>query len=330
METNQPFDISVVVPVYNESESIPLLLDRLVPVLDRLGRWQLIMVNDGSTDGSGEVLNRIHRDSPERVTVIHLRTNRGKATALSAGFKEAKGRLVAMMDADLQDHPEELPKLVEHLEQNQLDVVTGWKINRQDPVTKTIPSLFFNKVLHLFFNLKIHDHNCGLKLMRCECLHGLELYGQLHRFLLILLADRGFRIGEVGVNHSPRRYGRTKYGIMRIFQGAMDFMTVVFITRYVESPMYFFGFYGLLCLIGAVFISGLIFTGWIAADNPIGYLDRHPIWLLAPICLMACILFWGLGLLGELVYHLSNWRRKQDWVANRLPPTQPYRGDEKN
>ncbi|MBW1712189.1 MAG: glycosyltransferase, partial [Deltaproteobacteria bacterium] len=253
------------------------------------------------------------------------------SVALQAGFDSASGRLIVTMDADLQDQPEEIPKLINHLAENNLDVVGGWKLSRQDPASKIWPSRFFNFILRRFSGLPLHDFNCGLKVLRRECLANLVLYGQLHRFLLFILAQQGFSVGEAPVKHSPRLFGQSKYRAGRLYQGLMDFLTVLLITRYLRSPLYFFGFYGLACWLASLVIGAFYATTHIisvAADWPQGNLAEHPAWLVSPFLFLGGLVFICFGLLGEFMLHLNARQANQGQVARRLgfgspPPQEP-------
>lgn len=300
--------LSVVIPAYNEEGSLRPLMEALVPVLDSIGNYEIIFVNDGSSDGTKRILDELTEASPGVVKALHLRINKGKSIALQHGFNSASGELVLMMDADLQDRPEEIPKLISYMDEHNLDVVNGWKFVRHDPISKTLPSRLFNKVMCRFTGLTIHDFNCGLKLFKRECLQGITLYGQLHRFLLVLIANQGYRIGEMPVDHAPRRYGTSKFGSKRLYQGLFDFLTVIFLTRYLRSPLYMFGYYGLTCFVIS-FVLGFYFllfnplVGQLFGLQPTS-LNDHPLWLLSPFLLIAGLIFICFGLLGELIYYL--------------------------
>lgn len=315
------YKISVIIPVFNEAESLPPLVKRLMPVLNQLGSHEVMFINDGSTDKTEVVLNDFNNEYSDSIKSIHLRTNCGKSCALQIGFKEALGELIVMMDSDLQDRPEEIPKLITHLNENSLDVVTGWKFVRHDPISKTIPSLIFNRIVRWFSGLDIHDFNCGLKVMRRECVDGLMLYGHLHRLLLVLLANQGYKVGEVKIIHSPRKYGYSKFGAWRIYQGLMDFLTVFFITRYLQSPLYFFGFYG-VCFFLISILYGGFFVGMhiysLYTYYPQGNLTEHPIWILSPVMFLAGLIFIFFGLIGELICHHFPVRSRTGHIKNKV------------
>ena len=245
--------ISIVIPAFNEAGS----LEQLHQELDELAReqryeLQMILVDDGSTDGTWPLIQQLAKADP-RVLGIRFRRNFGKAAALSAGFDAAEGEIVVTMDADLQDLPSEVPKLVAQLDQG-LDVVSGWKQDRQDPWHKVWPSKVFNFLVSWMTGVQLHDHNCGLKCFRREVINEVRLYGELHRFVPVLAAARGFRIGEVAVVHRPRTSGVSKYGWSRIPKGLLDLLTVRFITRYGDRPQHLLG-------TGALILFALGFLG---------------------------------------------------------------------
>ncbi|MET1010225.1 MAG: glycosyltransferase family 2 protein, partial [Gaiellaceae bacterium] len=217
--------ISVVVPVHDEDRSVELLYDELASALDPLGRpWEAVYVDDGSTDGSFAALTRLHDRAPN-VRVVRLRRNFGKSAALAAGFRHAEGSVVVTIDADLQDDPAEIPRLLAKLDEG-FDLVSGWKAQRRDPWPRRLVSKVFNFVVGRASGLKLHDMNCGLKAYRAEVVRSLRIYGELHRFLPVLAHDRGFRVAELPVNHRPREHGRSRYGVERYMRGFLDFLTV--------------------------------------------------------------------------------------------------------
>jgi len=222
--------ISVVIPVHDEERSVALLYDELRSALQPLDTsWEAIFVDDGSTDGTFAALTRLH-SAADNVRVVRLRRNFGKAAALVAGFDQARGDTVVTMDGDLQDDPAEVPRLLAKLDEG-FDLVSGWKARRRDPLSRRILSRIFNSVTSRFSGVRLHDMNCGLKAYRAEVVHGLRLYGELHRFIPVLAHYRGFRIAELPVNHRPRGHGRSRYGIERYLRGFLDLLTVSFIGR---------------------------------------------------------------------------------------------------
>ena len=304
-------EVSVVLPVLDEVESLGVLYRELTKVLEGLGRpYELIFVDDGSRDGSFETLEKLHR-SDERVRVLRLRRNFGKAAALAVGFREANGEIVVTLDADLQDDPNELPRLLTRLEEG-YDLVSGWKRDRQDPIAKTLPSRLFNWVTGRLTGLRLHDFNSGFKVYRREVVEELRLYGELHRFIPTLAAWRGFRVDELPVHHRSRRFGRSKYGSARFWRGSLDLVTVLFLTRYTRRPLHLFGGLGLLAWT-AGFAANLYLTGlWLAGVRPIG---NRPLLAFGVLSMLTGVQFFAIGLLGELV--LSYQTRRADDVSIR-------------
>lgn len=313
--------LSVVVPVFNEAESLRLLHDELVVALQGFDREvELLFVDDGSTDASWRTIAQLVREDP-RVRGIRLRRNFGKAAALSAGFRSAAGRSIVTMDADLQDDPQEIPRLLEMLEDG-LDVVSGWKRVRHDPWHKVGPSRVFNWLVSRVTGAQLHDHNCGLKAYRREVLDEVQLYGELHRFVPVLAHARGFRIGETEVRHRPRRFGESKYGVRRFVKGFLDLLTVKFLTGFGQRPQHLLGAVGLLCFVmgfgGLFYLTGY----WVAAQ-------LHPEWNLLPLHQRPAVLYslgslllgaqlMSMGFLAELItaYHFRD--RDTFSVAERL------------
>lgn len=290
--------ISVVVPALNEAESLPELQRELAVALDALGRsWEVIYVDDGSRDGTDEAMARLSAGDP-RVRGVVLRRNFGKSAALATGFRLARGEWVATLDADLQDDPAELPRLMAALEGG-LDLVSGWKQNRQDPITKTVPSRLFNAVTSSVAGLKLHDFNCGFKLYRREVTEAIEVYGEFHRFIPALAHWRGFRVGEVAVKHRARRFGRSKFGAARFINGFLDLLAAAFISTSSLKPLHVFGRIGLLFL-GV----GTVMGAWFVAQWVMGEPMRvRPLMLLGVGLVLLGIQFVLMGLLGEMIAH---------------------------
>ena len=235
--------ISVIIPAFNEIGSLPELMDQLRKALHIYKNWEILFVDDGSTDGSTEFLNDLSRKD-KNVTLIQFHRNYGKSAALAEGFKRAKGEFLITMDADLQDDPAEIPNLMKKLEEG-FDLVSGWKKKRKDPISKRFPSKIFNYVTRIMTGVKIHDFNCGLKIYRKEVIKTLDLYGGRHRYIPALAGHNKFRISEIQVNHRPRMHGVTKYGGSRLFHGFFDLISVIFMNRYTQQPLHLFGFFGL-------------------------------------------------------------------------------------
>ncbi len=269
--------VSVVVPVLDEAESLPQLHRELVEAsTNQSWDFQLLLIDDGSTDDSWSTIQGLAADDP-RVQGVRFRRNFGKAAALQAGFNLARGQLVCTMDADLQDDPSELPKFVSLMQEQQLDVISGWKRVRHDPAHKVASSRVFNALVSWLTGVKLHDHNCGYKLYRREVFDEVRIYGELHRFVPVLAAARGFRVGEREVQHRSRRYGRSKYGLRRVTRGLLDLLTVYFLTGYQQRPQHLLGTLGLgafsLGLAGMIYLTGY----WLAARiwPDAGYLPLH-------------------------------------------------------
>ena len=288
--------ISVVVPVHDEERSVALLYDELRSALEPLhAPWEAIFVDDGSTDGTFSALTRLH-NSEQNVRVVRLRRNFGKAAALVAGFDQAHGEIVVTIDGDLQDDPAEIPRLLAKLDEG-FDLVTGWKTHRRDPISRRILSRIFNRVTSALSGVRLHDMNCGLKAYRAEVVHGLRLYGELHRFIPVLAHYRGFRIAELPVNHRPREHGRSRYGVERYLRGFLDLLTVSFIGRYRHRPLHLFG--GLGLLLGAIGSAILIYLTVVKAlGHAIG---QRPLLMLGVLLVVIGLQFFSLGLISEMI-----------------------------
>ena len=289
-------DLSVVVPVYDEAESLPALADEIRAALAGLS-FEVWLVDDGSQDGSWPVIERLQTEDA-RFAGVRFRRNYGKSAALAAGFQRARGRYVATLDADLQDDPAELPKMVARLEGG-ADLVSGWKQRRRDPWEKRIPSKFFNWVTRVVSGIPLHDFNSGIKAYRAETIQSVRVYGELHRYIPLLAKWEGYtRIEEQVVNHRPRVHGRTKFGIERYLRGFLDLITVVFITRFARRPMVFFGGAGTVSfLVGFLTLAYLTVTKLVFGE-PIG--DR-PLLIFGVLLILLGAQSFLAGLLGEMV-----------------------------
>ena len=288
--------ISVVVPLYNEERSLEELYREISAALEtRDDLWEVVFVDDGSTDGSFAVAARLHEITPN-VRVVRFRRNFGKAAALQAGFLQARGDIVITMDADLQDDPAEIPLLLAKLDEG-YDLVSGWKSHRQDPFQRRLFSKIFNWVIAVMSGVRLHDVNCGLKAYRAEVLHGLQLYGELHRFIPILAYFRGFRLTEVAVNHRERQYGRSRYGPVRYLRGFLDLLTVTFMGRYRHRPLHLFGGLGI-----AFGLVGFVILGYLTVIKILGSsIGERPLLTLGVLLVVVGIQFVSLGLLSELI-----------------------------
>ncbi len=267
---------SFVIPVYDEEQSVPLLYEQLTTQLKKLGQsYEIIFIDDGSRDNSFKVIEELHRQD-SAVKAIRFRRNFGKTPALMAGFQRCRGDIIFTMDADLQDDPAEIPAFLEKLNEG-YDLVSGWKFPRLDPLSKTLPSKVFNTTVALTTGVTLHDMNCGFKAYRREVIDELRIYGELHRFIPVLAAGRGFRITEIKVQHHPRKYGVSKFGAKRFTRGFLDLLSVLFLTTYMRTPLRLFGTLGFLSfLIGFLidlYVLGLkIFAGERISNHPVVFL----------------------------------------------------------
>ncbi|HEX5133429.1 MAG TPA: glycosyltransferase family 2 protein [Candidatus Krumholzibacteria bacterium] len=288
--------ISVVIPCYNEQESLPELHEKLEAVMAEMRcEYEYIFVDDGSTDRTVAVLRALREKSP-RVNVISFRRNYGKSAALNVGFKAAEGDYVVTIDADLQDDPAEIPALLRRIEGG-ADLVSGWKTNRQDPVSKTLPSRLFNATTAAVTGIKLHDFNCGLKMYRREVTDAITVYGELHRFIPALAAWEGFRVDEVGVRHYKRKYGKSKYGARRFLNGVFDLTTTMFVTRRALNPLHFFGRISLVMFLLGLVPQVYFLIHWIGGNG----LRVRPIMLLGFVFIIVAIQIASIGLLAEML-----------------------------
>jgi len=297
--------LSIVVPLFNERESLPELLVQLSAAMDEKELhalfqepfgFEIIMVDDGSTDDSRTLISSMIPSRPE-LRLISFQRNFGKTAALSAGFMAATGDYVCTIDADMQDDPFAIKEMIKKLHEG-YDLVSGWKQQRKDPLSKTIPSKLFNGVTRLFTGISLHDFNCGLKVFRKEVTRRLELHGEMHRYIPVLAHGMGFRIAELPVTHHPRKFGRTKYGSSRFFSGLFDFLSVLFITRYLRRPMHFFGMAGLTSFLFGFLISLYITLDKILLHKPV---SNRPILFLGILLLILGVQLFSTGLLGEML-----------------------------
>ncbi len=287
--------ISIVVPFFNERESLPHLYERLKNTFKEVD-VEFVFVDDGSTDGGFSIIEEIAK-TDKRVKGISFRRNFGKSAALSAGFKKATGDIIVTLDADLQDNPEEVPKLIKKIEEG-CDLVVGWKYPRHDPLSKRLPSKVINAVTSFFTGLKIHDMNSGLKVMRREVVEEVQIYGELHRFFPSLAFMKGFKVDEVKVRHSERKFGSSKFGPKRFLSGIFDLSTVLFLGKFGKKPLHFFGIFGLFLI-----LIGLIINGYIAylRFRYGGIMGRLPLLLLGILNVVVGVQFFSIGLIGELL-----------------------------
>ncbi len=299
--TEGRLEVSLVIPLYNEAESLPelhaALAAALMPYADRC---EMIFVDDGSTDGSFERLKAL-REGDKRVKVVRLRSNQGKAVALAAGFRAARGENIVTLDADLQDDPKEIPRFLQKLEEG-YDLVSGWKVMRHDPWLRRLLSAIFNRVTSGLTGVWLHDFNCGFKAYRRAVIDELRLYGELHRFIPALAKWRGFRIAEIEVEHHPRKYGRSRYGAERIPRGFFDLLTVLMLTRYTTRPLHLFGLFGMVVGLVGFGIVAYLSIGWLFGN----WIAGRPLFLMGVLMLIAGIQLVSFGLLAEMIVYGSN------------------------
>lgn len=304
----EALELSVLVPVLDEADTVEELAARLAEVLEELGRsFEVVFIDDGSTDRTADRV-RAARERDPRVKLLRLRRNFGKAAALSAGLDHSRGPIVITMDGDLQDDPREIPRFLEALEDGGLDLVSGWKRRRRDGALKRLSSRLFNWVTRLLARVDLHDFNCGFKAYRREALEQVSIYGELHRYIPVLAARRGFRVGEIEVHHMPRRHGASKYGWDRYYKGLLDLLTVLFLTRYTPRPLHLFGLLGLVLLLAGFAINLYLAIAWFGGEA----LSRRPLLFLGVLLMVMGLQVLTTGLLAEMIAY-SGFRRRDSY-----------------
>ncbi len=299
-------DISVIVPLYNETESLPELAAWIRRVMEANGwTYEILMVDDGSTDGSWDTVRALSKENPA-IHGISFRRNYGKSAALYEGFEAAKGDVVITMDADLQDSPDEIPELYRMIQEEGYDVVSGWKQHRQDnKLTKNLPSKLYNWTARKVTGIKLHDMNCGLKAYKNEVVKSIEVYGEMHRYIPYLAKNAGYgKIGEKPVHHQKRKYGVSKFGLERFVNGFLDLMSLWFLSKFGKKPMHFFGTTGIL-----MFLIGFVMTVWIIVAKLVHQaqgvhyraVTDQPLFYLALLAVVLGAMFFLAGFLGEMV-----------------------------
>jgi glycosyltransferase involved in cell wall biosynthesis len=297
-------DLSVVIPLFNESESLPELHKQITATCHMLRlSYEIIYVDDGSTDSSFKILQDLFNTN-KNIKVISFRRNYGKSAALSEGFQLAEGDVVITMDADLQDDPKEIEQLLQKINSGD-DLVSGWKKKRYDPLQKTIPSKLFNFTTSLLTGIKIHDFNCGIKAYKKEVIKDIPVYGELHRYLPVLAHWKGYKVGEIVVQHRPRKFGKTKFGLGRFFKGFFDLLTVLFITRYRQRPLHLFGFLGLLFLFLGFVISLYLTVLWFQGHG----IGQRPLLFLGILLIIVGLQSFSLGFIGEMITNMKDEKR---------------------
>ncbi len=316
----QHVDVSIVIPVYNEEESLPELMKGVSSTFDSMGKsYEVIFVDDGSTDDSFNVVRVLREtygvgdaENVNRIKAIRFSRNSGKSAALSAGIEYACGDMIITMDADLQDDPAAIPEMLSKIDEG-WDVVSGWKKVRHDPFGKTFPSKIWNAMTSMAAGLKLHDFNCGFKAYRRDAAKNLDIYGERHRYLPAMAHWDGCRVTEIVVPHHARKFGKSKYGAWRMFNGAMDMITLLFLKRYMRSPMHFFGILGMLAIMVGVGILGYFGVMWAIT----GAMKIRPLTLLAIGSMIMGMQFISIGLVGEMITNTTQGRRQYS-VRERL------------
>ena len=299
--------ISIIVPVLNEEGSLDKFYNETTKSLNEYSNWEIIFIDDGSDDESYNIMRKL-ADEDNRVSIIQFFKNFGKADALSEGFKRAIGDIIITIDADLQDDPAEIPRLVEKIQEG-WDVVSGWKKDRKDPISKRLPSKLFNMVTRFLTGIKIHDFNCGLKAYRRKVVKSIDIYGGLHRYIPAIAGQKGFSITEIAVNHRPREFGETKYGGYRLCHGFFDLFTMLFTGKYFDRPLHFFGSIGLVF----IFISTIseVYPIYDKIANGIPFQKHFALIVFGAMIFGLGLWFFSIGLLGELLVKASGTSEKK-------------------
>lgn len=314
MNKSSTLDISVVIPLYNEEESLQELADWIARVMDANNfSYEVLFVDDGSTDASWSIVESIS-SSNKNIKGIKFRRNYGKSGALHVGFQETKGDVVMTMDADLQDSPDEIPELYDLIMKDGYDLISGWKKERHDPISKTVPTKLFNWATRKLSGIELNDFNCGLKSYKGQVVRSIEVYGEMHRYIPVIAKRSGFtKIGEKVVKHYPRKYGVTKFGLERFINGFLDLLSISFVTKYGKKPMHFFGFIGTL-----MFFVGFVLATYLGAEKLYYLFNNEPLRLVTDsayfyialaMMIMGTQMFLG-GFLGEMISRSSSDRNK--------------------
>lgn len=308
--------VSFVIPAKNEEETVDKIYQRISHVMSKIKTsFEVVFVDDGSSDNTFENMRRLHKKYPNKIAVIKHRGNWGKSLALQSGFRISRGEIIITMDADLQDTPGEIPNFIKKIEEG-YDLVSGWKKIRHDPVSKTFPSKLGNKLASFLTGVNLHDFNCGFKAYKSSVVKNLNLYGELYKFIPIIAAKKNYKIAEIVVKHKKREYGKSKFGWERNAKGILDLMTIFFITGYIKKPGHFFGTLGLLSfLVG--FVIGIYITYLRITTGGIDY--RYPLLFLGILSMIIGIQLITTGLLAELfVYYMSPRENNDDKIEEIL------------
>jgi glycosyltransferase involved in cell wall biosynthesis len=311
--------ISVVVPAYNEAESLPELTSWIAQVMQQHNfSYEVIIIDDGSKDETWEIVGQISEKN-SAVKGLQFNRNYGKSAALHTGFQQAQGDVVITMDADLQDDPEEIPALYQMITQENFDLVSGWKQKRQDPISKTIPTKLYNAVTRWFSGIPLHDFNCGLKAYKLRVVKSIEVYGEMHRYIPVIAKSVGFKkIGEKKVKHHPRKYGVTKFGLERFLFGFLDLLSITFVTKFRKRPMHFFGGLGVLS-----FFLGIMITLYLIGEKMLHIYQNErfrnitdqPLFYLALVAIIIGVQLFMAGFLGEMI--ITNSSKTQEYVVSK-------------
>lgn len=311
--------ISVVVPAYNEAESLPELTNWIAQVMQQHNfSYEVIIIDDGSKDDTWTIIEQISEKNPA-VKGLQFNRNYGKSAALHTGFQQAQGEVVITMDADLQDDPEEIPALYQMITQENFDLVSGWKQKRQDPISKTIPTKLYNAVTRWFSGIPLHDFNCGLKAYKRRVVKSIEVYGEMHRYIPVIAKSAGFKkIGEKKVKHHSRKYGVTKFGLERFLFGFLDLLSITFVTKFRKRPMHFFGGLGVLS-----FFLGIVITLYLIGEKMLHIYQNErfrnitdqPLFYLALVAIVVGVQLFTAGFLGEMI--ITNSSKTQEYVVSK-------------
>ena len=313
-------DLSIIVPIFNEEESINILFLEIKENIDENYNWELIFINDGSTDSSREVILKLCHSNPN-ILFFDSNINKGKSEALHKGFQECSGDIVITLDADLQDDPKEIINFIKKIKEGN-DLVSGWKKNRKDPISKTIPSKIYNSVLRFLFKIKLNDYNCGFKAYKKDVVKTLNLYGGLHRFIPVLAKQNGFIISEIVVNHRERKYGQSKYGTSRMLHGFFDLITTLFLNKYLSKPLHFFGLIGFFLSFVGFSINLYLSFYWLYNNYFIAatqnFTINRPLLFLGILLLIIGIQLISIGLIGELLVRFFKKNRADQYTNNKI------------
>ncbi|MDR2104193.1 MAG: glycosyltransferase family 2 protein [Deferribacteraceae bacterium] len=299
-------ELSLVIPAYNEEKSIAELIENIVLNIQNFD-YEILIIDDGSTDATLSEIKKCCKRYPNTY-YISFRKNFGKALALQAGFENSHGDIVVTMDADLQDDPTDIKRMLDKLHEG-YDLVSGWKVKRNDPIEKRLPSKLFNFIVAFFSGVKLHDFNCGFKAYRREVIQSLSLYGEMHRYIPVFAARNGFKIAELPVINNKRAHGKSKYGIKRYLRGLFDAVTVFFISKYIDKPMHYFGKIGISLLFVGIILSVYLMARKFILSESIG---TRPLLMLAVLLIILGIQFFSVGLIGEMLVDFKHSSKRKD------------------